>query len=193
MQNLEKTSEKVEEFVREDILFRQKGFVGEHAVWLKSIARVIFGLMWFADALLKLSPPFSQNFLVLVQSQAAGQIGLIGLYYKFWNYIVTPIPLFWVFVITFTEFSLSISLIFGFMRKIGYIAGIITSLVIWSVPEHFGGPYSEFSTNIGTGIVYAMVFLLFIVINSLQGPSRYSIDYYIEKRFRWWRFLAEFS
>ena len=79
------------------------------------------------------------------------------------------------------------------MRKIGYAVGIITDLVIWDVPEGFGGPYGPPSTYTGTGIIYALVFFLLIVINNLKGPSRYSVDYYIEQRISWWRKLSEFS
>ena len=79
------------------------------------------------------------------------------------------------------------------MRKVGYIVGIFTSLVIWGVPEGFGGPYGPTSTDIGTGIIYAMVFILFIIINALEGPSHYSVDYYIEQKYNKWRILAEFS
>ena len=79
------------------------------------------------------------------------------------------------------------------MRKIGYLSVLLTSLVIWSVPEHFGGPYDPATISVGTGIIYAMVFLLFIVINAMEGPSRYSLDYYIEQKYSWWRIFAEFS
>ena len=181
----------MEDAIKEKILYRKQGIVGEHAVLLKSIARIVFGLMWAADGFFKLSPNFTIT--PFISHDLSGQNILFRTWYQFWYDIISPIPQFWVWVITLTEFGLAFSLIFGFMRKVGYLSGIITSLVIWGVPEHFGGPYDSFSTNIGTGIIYAMVFLLFIIINSLEGPSRYSIDYFIEQRFHWWRLLAEFS
>ena len=181
----------MEELIKEKIIERQEGLVHEHAVLLKSIARIIFGLMWAVDGYFKLSPDFTIT--PFISQDLSGQNIIFKVWYKFWFDIINPIPQLWVFVITITEFGLAFSLIFGFMRKVGYLSGIVTSLIIWGVPERFGGPYDSFSTNIGTGIIYAMVFLLFIVINSLEGPSRYSIDYYIEQRYHWWRLLAEFS
>jgi nitrite reductase (NO-forming) len=99
----------------------------------------------------------------------------------------------WAYIIAFSETAVAMSLIFGFMRKIGYSGGFLLSFLIWSVPEGFGGPYGPSSTDIGTGIIYAMVFLMLITINTLEGPSRYSIDYYIERKIRWWKKFAEFG
>lgn len=170
---------------------RPEGIVHEHAGLLKSTARILFGIFWLMDALFKLSPDFSIT--PFITNDVAGQNIFFATWYRFWYDIITPAPNFWLFVITFTEFSLAICLIFGFMRKVGYVSGLITSLVIWGLPERFGGPYGPFSTNIGVGIIYAIGFLFLIVINSMEGTSRYSVDYYIEQKFHWWRNLAEFS
>ncbi len=181
----------MEDLVKEKILNRPEGIVHHYAVLLKSIARIVFGLMWAADGLLKLSPDFKIS--PFLMSDVSGQSLPFQIWYKFWYDIVSPMPQFWIWVITFTEFGLAFCLIFGFMRKIGYLSGILTSFIIWGLPERFGGPYDSFSTNIGTGVIYLMVFVLLIVINSLEGPSRYSLDYYIEQRYHWWRVLSEFS
>ena len=138
-----------------------------------------------------MSPEFDVS--VLIVSNTNGQNIFFATWYKFWYDIITPIPEFWKLLIAFTELGLAFCLIFGFMRKIGYLSGLLTSLVIWSVPEHFGGPYDPATISVGTGIIYAMVFLLFIVINAMEGPSRYSLDYYIEQKYSWWRIFAEFS
>jgi len=60
------------------------------------------------------------------------------------------------------------------------------------VPEGFGGPYGPASTDIGTGIVYALVFLLLMELNATYGASRYSLDAVIERRWPRWARLAEF-
>ncbi len=59
------------------------------------------------------------------------------------------------------------------------------------MPEGFGGPYGPSSTDIGTGIIYAFVFLLLMVINATFGPSRWSLDYAIERRWAAWTRIAE--
>lgn len=171
----------------------EKGFIDRHAIKLKSAARILFGLIWLTDAFFKIQPEFVNSLPALIQAGAVSQPSWLNGWFSFWITVTKTDSFFFAFFIAFTELSLAICLIFGFMRKVGYLAGILTSLVIWSVPEGFGGPYGPTSTDIGTGIIYAMVFLFLIIINSLEGPSKYSIDFYIEQRFNWWRKLAEFS
>jgi nitrite reductase (NO-forming) len=66
-------------------------------------------------------------------------------------------------------------------------------LIIWSVPEGFGGPYGPGSTDIGTGMVYAIVSFLLLVINAAFGPSRYSLDFIIERKWPRWKKIAEIN
>ena len=75
------------------------------------------------------------------------------------------------------------------------MGGVILSVLIWAVPEGFGGPYQSGSggTDIGTGIIYAIAFLGLILINATYGPSRTSLDYYIERKFPGWARVAEFG
>jgi nitrite reductase (NO-forming) len=82
-------------------------------------------------------------------------------------------------------------LILGFARKITYISGTVFSLLIWATAEGFGGPYTAQSTDIGTAIIYALVFLALLVTAAQFGPSRYSLDWLIEKRVSWWHRVAE--
>jgi len=78
------------------------------------------------------------------------------------------------------------------MRKITYVSGLFLSFIIWAVPEGFGGPYGPNSTDIGTGIVYGLAFLMLIVINVSFRPSRYSLDFILERRWPGWKKVAEF-
>ncbi len=102
-------------------------------------------------------------------------------------------PGFFVTTIGLLELALALAfaLVAGFLRKIAYTGGFFLSLVIWSVPEGFGGPYGPSSTDIGTGIIYAFVFLLLLIVNSAFGPSHFSLDALIERRWPAWKRLAE--
>jgi nitrite reductase (NO-forming) len=91
------------------------------------------------------------------------------------------------------EVALGVALVLGFMRKIAYLGGIIFSLFIWAIPEGFGGPYGPGSTDIGTGIIYSLVFLSLVIINTISGPSKYSLDFLVERRYRFWQRVAEFG
>jgi nitrite reductase (NO-forming) len=84
-----------------------------------------------------------------------------------------------------------LALIFGFARKATYIFAALFSLVVWATAEGFGGPYASGSTEIGTGIIYAVVFMGFLALNYEAGPARLSVDYLIEQRVPWWHRTAE--
>ena len=79
------------------------------------------------------------------------------------------------------------------MRKVAYVGGAILSLFIWAVPEGLGGPYSPGSTDIGTGFMYALLFVSLILINATYGPSKWRIDHLIETRFPRWAWIPEFQ
>jgi nitrite reductase (NO-forming) len=100
----------------------------------------------------------------------------------------------WNFSGTF-EILLGPAPIFGFMQKIAYTGGVILSLQIWTIPEGSGGSYvgGSGTTDIGTGIIYAVAFLGLILISATYGPSRHSHDYYIERRFPGWARIAGFD
>jgi uncharacterized membrane protein YphA (DoxX/SURF4 family) len=167
---------------------------GRNAHLLKTAFRVAFGILWLIDGLFKFAPGFADQFSVSGDGQPAWLQG----WFNFWATQVANNPAFWVYLVGTFEISLGLALIFGFMRKIAYICGAVLSLFIWAVPEAFGGPYGpnqgmNGTTDPGTGVVYAMVFLMLIVINSAYGPSRLSLDYAIEQRWRGWKLIAEFA
>ena len=100
-----------------------------------------------------------------------------------------------VYTVGILEILLGVALIAGFMRKVAYLGGVVLSLLIWAVPEGFGGPYAGGTggTDVGAGVVYALLFLGLIVISATYGPSRYSLDHLIERRYPPWARLAEFG
>jgi len=69
------------------------------------------------------------------------------------------------------ELALASALILGLLRRMAFTFGFFLSLVIWSVPEGFGGPYGPGSTGIGTGNVHALVFVFLPLINATFGQG----------------------
>ncbi|HZD12236.1 MAG TPA: hypothetical protein VE177_01790, partial [Candidatus Binatus sp.] len=128
-----------------------------------------------------------------IMARRYGQPDLLQPWFNFWANVVSSNPALFGYTIGPIEIALGLALVFGFMRKIAYLGGLVFSLLIWSVPEGFGGPYVPGSTDIGTGVVYAFVFLSLIIINALAGPSKYSLDYFLERRFPSWRRVGEFG
>ena len=97
------------------------------------------------------------------------------------------------YMIAFLEFMLAVSLILGLGRKIGYAGGFILSILLWAIPEGFGGPYNSGVAEIGTGIIYAIVFIFLAITSSIHGRNKYTADYYIEKKADKWKYIAEIN
>ncbi len=165
----------------------------KHRLEFKVFIRVIFGIVWIINGTLKFQPSMIQAFPQLIQAAGQGQPTWLMPWFTFWFNIVSQNPAFWVYFIGITELLVGIALVLGFGRKFTYLVGMIYSLVLWSVPEGFGGPYGPASTDIGTAIIYAFVFLALILINTEFGTSKYSLDSILEKRIKWWRKISEFS
>jgi nitrite reductase (NO-forming) len=150
---------------------------------------------WLADGILKFTSGFVNSFLASVQDSQANAPAWLSGWFSFWAAQAASSSTVIVYTVGVLEVALGLALILGFMRKIAYAGGVALSLLIWAVPEGFGGPYQSGSggTDIGTGMIYAISFLGLILINATYGPSRYSLDYFIERRFPSWARLAEFG
>ena len=160
---------------------------------IKAVMRIIFGIFWLIDGIFKFSPVLAQAFPTMVKGAAYGQPAWLAGWFSGWSSIVSSNPAFFVYSTGIVEVFLAFCIIAGFMRKTSYAVTFFVSLLIWSVPEGFGGPYGPGSTDIGTGIVYALTSFLLLIINAIFGPSKYSLDYWIEKKFPRWRVIAEVS
>jgi nitrite reductase (NO-forming) len=99
--------------------------------------------------------------------------------------------MFFAYLVAVVETLIALALIAGFARKITYISAIVFSLLIWATAEGFGGPYTSGASDIGTAIIYAVVFAALLALSYYAGPSRYSADYYIEQKVSWWWRIAE--
>lgn len=153
--------------------------------------RISFGVIWLIDAALKWQPGFRQSFMSQLMGQADGQPGWLRGWFKFWVDLQHPHPMVWAYLAAATETVIALALILGFARKLTYIAAILFSLLIWATAEGFGGPYTGRSTDVGTAIIYAVVFAALLALNYEAGPSRFSVDHLIEQRVPWWHLVAE--
>lgn len=162
---------------------------------LKTLFRLLLGLAWLVDGVLKFTSGFVDNFLSAVQTSQSNAPGWLSGWFNFWATQASANASAIVYTVGSLEILLGLALVFGFMRKVAYLGGVALSLLIWAVPEGFGGPYQSGSggTDIGTGVIYAVAFLGLILINATYGPSRYSLDAVIERRFPAWTRVAEFA
>ena len=155
--------------------------------------RVAFGMIWVVSAALTFTPDFANNYVGYLHNAATGQPAWSAWWFNLWIALVTPHVGLFVWATRIAETLLALALLFGVARKTTYIVGILFSLLIWSTAEGFGGPYSVGASNIGAALSYVLIFAALIVINVRSGPSPYSLDYLIEKRWPAWRKLSEWN
>jgi len=161
--------------------------------WPQDAFRVAFGAIWLIDAILKWLPGFRSTYVSAITGVTKGQPGWLRWWFDFWVKLQTPRPTFFAYLVAVLETLVALAIIFGFARKLTYISSAVFGVVIWAVAEGFGGPYMSGSSDIGTAIIYAVVSMGLLTLCYYVGSSRYSVDYYLEKRIAWWSKVAEFG
>ena len=159
--------------------------------WPKDALRIGFGIIWLIDAILKWLPGFRADYMGTIMGQAEGQPGWLKPWFDFWINLQHPQPTFFAYLVAVVETLIAVALIAGFARKLTYLSAIVFSLLIWGTAEGFGGPYTSGSADIGTAVIYAVVFAGLLILSYYAGTARYSVDYYLEQKFSWWWRLAE--
>jgi nitrite reductase (NO-forming) len=167
------------------------GAVRRHAGWPKDALRVTFGIIWAIDAAMKWLPGFRAGYMDTIMGQAQGQPGWLKPWFDFWINLQHPSAVFFAYLVAVIETLIAAALIAGFARKLTYLSAIVFSLLIWATAEGFGGPYTSGAADIGTAVIYAVVFAGLLALSAYAGPARYSADYYLERRYSWWWKLAE--
>ncbi len=159
--------------------------------WPKDALRISFGIIWLIDAALKWLPGFRADYMSTIMGQADGQPGWLKGWFDFWINLQHPRAVFFAYLVAAVETLIAVALITGFARKTAYIAAIVFSLLIWATAEGFGGPYTSGAADIGTAVIYAVVFAALLALSYYAGVARFSADYYLEKKISWWWRLAE--
>jgi uncharacterized membrane protein YphA (DoxX/SURF4 family) len=160
-------------------------------LWPKDALRISFGIIWAIDAALKWLPGFRSSYMSVIMGEAGGQPGWLTPWFRFWINLQHPNATFFAYLVAIVETLIALALIAGFARKCTYIAAAAFSMIIWATAEGFGGPYTSGASDIGTAVIYAVVFLGLLALSAYAGPARYSVDYYLERRYPWWWHIAE--
>jgi uncharacterized membrane protein YphA (DoxX/SURF4 family) len=159
--------------------------------WPQDALRIAFGAIWMIDAVLKWLPGFRSSYVADIVGAAKGQPGWLRWWFDFWVKLQTPRPDFFAYLVAVVETLIALALIFGFSRKLTYIATAVFSFLMWGIAEGFGGPYMVGSTDIGTSIIYVVLSMGLLVAAYYAGTSRYSVDRYLEEHISWWAKVAE--
>ncbi len=161
------------------------------ALWPKDALRITFGVIWTIDAVLKWLPGFRASYMGAIMGQAQGQPGWLKPWFDLWINLQHPRVMFFAYLVAVAETLIAVALLAGFARKVTYLAAIVFSLLIWATAEGFGGPYTSGASDIGTAVIYAVVFAGLLALSAYAGPARYSVDYYLEQKISWWWKVAE--
>jgi len=156
-----------------------------------SVVRITFGVVWLIDASLKWLPGFRSSFAEQIQQAADGQPAWLHGWFTFWIGLLEPRAALFAVLVAVIETGIALSLILGFARKTTYVLAIGFTVLIWATAEGFGGPYVSGASDIGTAVIYAVVFLALLVIEADAEPSRFTIDARLERRWPSWRRVAE--
>ncbi len=159
--------------------------------WATTVLRIAFGLVWAADAYLKWQPDFMSGFLGLLTDAAKGQPSWLGPWFEGWIRLISISPTGFAYLTAIIETLTALALILGFARRPAYLGGLAFSLLVWGTAEGFGGPYTAASTDVGAGIVYALLFVALYLLEASVGPSSLSVDSAVGRRVSWWPRLAE--
>lgn len=153
--------------------------------------RLTFGIVWLIDASLKWLPGFRTSFVGTVQEAGDGQPTWLHGWFSFWVNLIQPRATLFTHMVAMIETAIALALVFGFARKPAYLLAIPFTLMIWATAEGFGGPYTSGSSDIGTAIIYAVVFVALLVIDAQAEPSRYTVDAWLAGRWPGWLRFAE--
>lgn len=152
-----------------------------------AFTRIAFGLVWAFDAYFKWQPAFANNFVSFIQATYDGQPAWIQAWLNVWIKLVSINPHLFARTVALGETGIAIGLLLGLFSNLAYAAGTLLSIVIWAVPEGFGGPYTAGATDVGTGIIYVFVFLgLFL----LEAGQYYGLDKIVRAKLGRWKFLS---
>lgn len=172
----------------------QKDATGARATWTAvaiGAARATFGVIWAVDAYLAWRPEFAAHYFGYLQNASNGQPSWLKWWFATWLTVVAAATPFFVWLTRLVETLLAAALLSGFARKTTYRVGALFSLLVWATGEGFSGPYVLGAANLGPALVYVLVFGALLLCDRVAGRTRYSVDYYLEKRWPGWRRVSE--
>ena len=151
--------------------------------------RTLFGVIWTIDAVMKWLPGFRKEFVMMIMGAAQGQPHWLAWWFNIWMNPMMDYPHFFAYLTAVIETLIALAVLLGFARKPTYILGAVFSFLIWGIGEGFGGPYTSGATDIGTAIIYVVVFYgLFLLERAV--PDSWSLDRVLAKKFQGWRKFA---
>lgn len=151
------------------------------------LLRIAFGAVWAVDAWFKWEPSFINKFAGYLTSAQTDQPAAVRAWIGLWIRTVNVDPHAFAHAVAIGETAVAIGLLLGILSNVTNVIGVLLSLVIWSTAEGFGGPYQPGSTDVGSALIYALVFVALFLTSS----GRYvGLDAILGKKLGRWQVLA---
>lgn len=149
------------------VQFQQEGKDVPLASWKLNAfgaLRIVFGVIWGIDAWFKWQPDFINTFATYLMGAQEDQPTWVHHWIGFWLNVVHVDPTVFAYMVAVGETAIAIALLLGVFTNVTVVAGSLLSLMIWSTAEGFGGPYTSGATDVGSAVIYPLVFVgLFLV------------------------------
>ena len=139
------------------------------------VLRILFGFAWAIDASFKWQPTIRDNIIGVLTQARDGQPLWEQTWINVWVHIASINPEFFGILIASVETALALSLITGVLSRTALYLGVPFALLIWSVPQGFGGPYGAGTTDIDSGIIYALLFIALIFGRAWERYDLYNL------------------
>ena len=128
-----------------------------------ALLRIAFGFVWAVDAYFKWLPEVRYHIVDVLTQAQVGQPMWEQVWIGWWAHLASLDPTLFGTGIAVIETMLALSLITGVFSRAAKYCGVLFALMIWSVPQGFGGPYAPGTTDIDSGIIYVFLFIALIV------------------------------
>lgn len=158
--------------------------------WGAAAGRIAFGMIWAVDAWLKWQPGFRETFLPNMIATAAAEPRWLAWWFDFVLALERPVPSLFAYVGAVVETMLAIAVTLGLARRVVFFGGAVYSLMIWCTAEGFGAPYGPGATDVGPGIIYAVVFFTLLMMLEHGHSGHLALDAAIVPRYPWWSVLS---
>jgi uncharacterized membrane protein YphA (DoxX/SURF4 family) len=155
--------------------------------------RLAFGVVFAINAVLKWLPGYRHSYLDGLKEVAQGQPGFLHGWFHFWITLQSGSPALWADLTGVAETAIALVLLLGIARRPGYLFGAVYMLLVWGVGEGFGGPYSSGATDVGTGIIYTLLFLVLFVCSPTADQEPLSVDQVVVAKHPRWAAIADFG
>ena len=152
--------------------------------------RLLVGSILAVDATLQFLPGAPPQVAYLLVVGAGQNRPALSWWFSYWAGVIAADPGLWWYGTGILMACLATCLILGVARRLAYVVGFLFSLMLWAVPNGFGGPYAAPNTDIGAGLLYAVLFLVLLQMDSVSGAARLAGDAAVERRWSAWRIIG---